>query len=85
MKCTFKKGTQFHSGEYIGTNEDDELYKGIMVFMITDLKIQLPLAIKAWPEVTEWFSQKILKWIFHVINTGLFLLGLLLQTIIQPM
>ena len=31
------KGTQFHSGGYIGTNVDDELYKGIMVFMITDL------------------------------------------------
>ena len=33
-----QKGTQFHGGEYIGANENDELYKGIMVFMITSLK-----------------------------------------------
>ena len=47
----FQKGTQFHSGEYIGANED-ELYKGIMVFMITGLKNTLPLVIKACPEIT---------------------------------
>ena len=33
-----QKGTQFHGGEYIGANENDKLYKGIMVFMITGLK-----------------------------------------------
>ena len=33
-----QKGTQFHGGEYIGANENDELYKGIMVFVITGLK-----------------------------------------------
>ena len=33
-----QKGTQFHGGEYIGANENDELYKGIMIFMITALK-----------------------------------------------
>ena len=33
-----QKGTQCHGGEYIGANENDELYKGIMVFMITGLK-----------------------------------------------
>ena len=32
-----QKGTQFHGWEYIGANENDELYKGIMVFMITGL------------------------------------------------
>ncbi len=33
-----QKGTQFHSREYFGANEDDELYKRIMIFMITVLK-----------------------------------------------
>ena len=33
-----QKGTQFHGGEYISANENDELYKGMMVFMITGLK-----------------------------------------------
>ena len=33
-----QKGTQFHGREYNGANENDELYKGIMVFMITGPK-----------------------------------------------
>ena len=68
-----QKGTQFHSGEYIG--EEAELYKGIMVFMITGLKNMVTLVIKACSEVTvngEWLSQNILKCIFQVINTGVF-------------
>ena len=32
------KGTQFHWGEYINANEDDELCKELMVSMITGLK-----------------------------------------------
>ena len=46
------KGTQFQSGEYIGENEDDKLYKRTMAFMITGLKNTEPLVIKACPEVT---------------------------------
>ena len=38
MKCTFKKEHNFHSGEYIGANEDDELYKGKVGFMISGVK-----------------------------------------------
>ena len=41
-----QKGKQFHCGENIDTNEGDELYKGIMVFMITGLKNTAPLVIK---------------------------------------
>ena len=33
-----QKGTQFQSREYIDANENDELYQGIMAFMITGLK-----------------------------------------------
>ena len=44
-----QKGTQFHGGEYIGANEKDELYKGIMVFMITGLKKTVPSVVKACP------------------------------------
>ena len=55
-----------------------------MVFIVIGLKNTVPLVIKACPEVTvngEWLSEEILKCIFQV---G-FLLGLLLQTTIQPM
>ena len=48
-----QKGTQFNSGEYIGANEDNELYKGIMIFMITALKNTVRLVIKACPEVNR--------------------------------
>ena len=47
----FQKGTQFHSGEYISANEDDKLYKGMMVFMITGFNNTVPLVIKVCPEV----------------------------------
>ena len=59
-----------------------------MVFVITGLKETVPSVVKACPEVTvngEWLSQEILKCIFQLINSGFFLLGLLLQTVIQPM
>lgn len=51
MKCTFKT-EQFHGREYIGTNENNELYNGIMVYMINGLKKTVPSVIKACPEVT---------------------------------
>ena len=35
-----QKRIQFQGGEYIGSNENDELYKGMMVFMITGKKKQ---------------------------------------------
>ena len=72
-----QKGTQFHSGEYFGTNEDDELCRGIMVFMITDQENIIPLVIKTCLEITvngEWLPQEILKCIFQVMNTGFFYL-----------
>ena len=55
------KGTQFHmGGGGIVANEDDKLYKGIMVCMITGLKNTIPWVIKYCPEVTvngKWLSQ----------------------------
>ena len=72
-----QKGTQFPGGEYIGANENDELYKGIMVLMITDLKKNpVPSVVQACPEVTvngEWLSQEILKCIFQLINSEFFI------------
>ena len=37
-----QKGIQFHCGEYLDANEDDESYKGIIVFMFTGLKNTIP-------------------------------------------
>ena len=70
-----QKGTQFHGGEYIGANENYELYKGIMVYVITGLQ-KLLSVVKGCPEGTvngEWLSQEILKCIFQQINSGFFI------------
>ena len=47
-----QKGTQYHSGEYLGQNEDGELYKGIVYFMIVGLRKNIPLVVKAVPETS---------------------------------
>ena len=68
-----QKGTQFHGGEYVGSNENGEFYKGIMVFMISGLKETVPCVVKVCPEVTvtgDWLSQEIISCIAQVINAG---------------
>ena len=52
MKCTFKKEHNFIVRSAFGANEDNELYKKVMVFMITGLKNIVPLVIKPFPKVT---------------------------------
>ena len=42
-----QKGSQYHGGEYVGADEEGNLYKGIV-----GLKISIPYIIKASPEVT---------------------------------
>ena len=32
------KATQYHGGKYVGADQGGNLYKGIIVFMIVDLK-----------------------------------------------
>ena len=37
-----QKGTQFAGGEYVCTDEDGNLYKGVVVFMIVGMKESIP-------------------------------------------
>ena len=56
-----QKATQYHLGEYVGADEDSNLYKGIVAFMIVGLKESIPHVVQAIPKVTfdgEWFSNK---------------------------
>ena len=56
-----EKSTQYHSGRYVGADDDGTLYKGI-AFMIVGLKKSIPYIIKASPEVTingPWLSNEI--------------------------
>ena len=57
-----QKGTQFASGEYVGADEDGNLYKGVVVFMIVGMKESIPYVVKAFPETTisgSWLSDQI--------------------------
>ena len=68
-----QKGTQFHGGDYIGEDEYGELYKGVVVFMITGLKQTVPTVIKACPETTiegEWLANEISSCLEDLANAG---------------
>ena len=60
-----QKGTQFHGGEYIGADEDGNLYEGIVVLMIAGLKKSIPYVIKACPEISirgDWLADEIAQY-----------------------
>ena len=57
-----KKSSQYHSGEYVGEDEEGHLYKGIVVFMIVGLKESVPYVVKSCPVVSisgEWLKNEI--------------------------
>ena len=41
-----EKATQYHSGEYIGADDEENIYKGIVVFMIVGLKESIPYIVQ---------------------------------------
>ena len=47
-----QKEASYQSGDYVGEDEEGELYKGIACFMIVGLKQSVPHVIQAIPEVT---------------------------------
>ena len=56
-----QKATQYQGGEYVGADEEGNLFKGIIVFMIVGLKKSIPYVIQALPETTfngKWLSEK---------------------------
>ena len=57
-----QKESSYQSGDYVGEDEEGELYKGIACFMIVGLKQSVPHVMQAIPEVTitgEWLAEKI--------------------------
>ena len=42
-----EKATQYHSGEYVGADDEGNLYKGIVAFMIVGLKESIPSIVQA--------------------------------------
>ena len=51
-----QKSVQYHSGDFVGQDEEGNLFKGIEVFMIVSLK-SIPIVIRSLPETKitdEW-------------------------------
>ena len=44
-----QKRAQFAGGEYVGVDLEENLYNGIVVFMINGLKTSLSIVVKACP------------------------------------
>ena len=56
-----QKGSQYQSGDFIGEDEEGNLYKGVVGFMIVGLKESVPYMIQALPETTfdgKWLAKK---------------------------
>ena len=56
------KAAQYQAGEYVGADEEGNLYKGIVAFMVVGLKQSTPFVVQAIPEVTfngQWLCDKI--------------------------
>ena len=58
MRCTYRN-VKNTGGEIIGANENNELYKELLSFMIVELKENVPYIIKSLPERNidgEWIK-----------------------------
>ena len=56
-----QKCIQYTGGEYLGSDDERNLYKGISAFMIQRLKQSVPVVVKACPEIAvkgEWLANE---------------------------
>ena len=73
------KAAQYQVGEYVGADEEGNLYKGIVAFMVFGLKQSTPFVVRAIPEVRfngQWLCDKISSNIENLGNTGFCVRGL---------
>ena len=57
-----QKDSQYQDGKLVGADNEGNLYKGVMTFMINSLKKPIPFVIKAIPEIKiegKWLSEHI--------------------------
>ena len=68
-----QKEDQYSGGEYIGSDEGGNFYKGVVAFMIVGLKKSVAYVIKACPETSikgEWLAEEISKSIEILCSSG---------------
>ena len=68
-----QKAAQYQARAYDGANEEGNLYKGIVAFMVVGLKQSIPYVVQAISEVTfngQWLCDKIASNIENPVNAG---------------
>lgn len=74
-----QKSTQYQAGEYVGSDEEGNLFTGIMAFMVVGLKQSVPFVVQAIPEVTydgQWLCENISANIDNLARAGFCVRGL---------
>ena len=69
----FQKSTQYHGGEYVGSDEEGNMFKGVVGFMIVGLQKSIPFVIQALPETTfngKWLSEKMSNCVKDLAEAG---------------
>ena len=64
---------QYHSDDFVGQDEEGNLFKRIVVFMIVSLKNFVPIVIRSLPEtkiISEWLKWEINKSILDLAEVG---------------
>ena len=67
-----EKATRYHSGQYVGADDDGNLYKCIVAFMIVGFKGSIHYIVQAIPEVKfsrEWLADKMSNCIDNLTST----------------
>ena len=68
-----RKLAQYFAGDYVGENEDGELFSGIVCFMIVGLKQSIPFVVKSCPETKvtgEWLKKQLDECIYELSKRG---------------
>ena len=68
-----QKCIQYTGGEYLGSDDEENLCKGIAVFMIQGLKQSVPVVVKACPETAikgEWLANEMSDCIKQLSSLG---------------
>ena len=73
-----QKSEEYSGGKTTGTNEDGELYKGVVCFMIIGTKSNTPYVIHSAPEIRidgSWIKSELLKCMEVLENSGFVIRG----------
>ena len=68
-----RKAAQYSGGTFVGADEEGNLYKGILNFMIVGLKQSVPLVIRSCPEISihgDWVADEISKCLKDLLEIG---------------